>query len=277
MKDIVMKDIILKNKVAEKFREIREKGGTALIPFIMAGDPDLAATFTILPYLEKGGADLIELGVPFSDPLADGPVIQEAAQRALAKVFKLRIFLRMLANNRGLVSVPLVLLVYYNLIYQYGAEQFLAEAVEAGIDGLVIPDLPPEEAGGLRLPAEKNGIALNMLVAPTSSPQRIKAAAALTTGFIYLVSVRGVTGERSSLPSDLPEFAGKVRELTGRPVAVGFGISQPAQAREISSFADGVIVGSALVRRLAAQAGSSPVAAGEEGTAFLRSLRQAMV
>ncbi|NLZ43526.1 MAG: tryptophan synthase subunit alpha, partial [Clostridia bacterium] len=112
MKDIVMKDIIFKNKVAEKFREIREKGGTALIPFIMAGDPDLAATFTILPYLEKGGADLIELGIPFSDPLADGPVIQEAAQRALAKGFKLRIFLRMLANNRDLVSIPLVLLVY---------------------------------------------------------------------------------------------------------------------------------------------------------------------
>ena len=267
----------MKNKVAQKFREIKEKERTALIPFIMAGDPDLAATFTILPYLEKGGADLIELGVPFSDPLADGPVIQEAAQRALAKGFRLKIFLRMLAKNRGLVSVPLVLLVYYNLIYQYGTERFLAEAAEAGVNGLVIPDLPPEEAGGLRLPAEKNGIALNMLVAPTSSPQRVKAAAALTTGFIYLVSVRGVTGERPALPSGLPELAGRVKELTGHPVAVGFGISQPAQARQISSFADGVITGSALVKKMAAKACNSPVAAGQEGTAFLRSFREAMV
>src|SRR5690554_5797172 len=267
---------IIKNKVADKFREIKEKGGTALIPFIMAGDPEMAATFTILPYLEKGGANLIELGIPFSDPLADGPVIQEAAQRALANGFRLQIFLRLLAKNRRLVSIPIVLLVYYNLIYQYGTERFLAEAAEAGVDGLVIPDLPPEEASGLQLPTEKNGIALNMLVAPTSSPGRIKAAAALTTGFIYLVSVRGVTGERPTLPPDLPELAGSVKKLTGHPVAVGFGISQPAQARQISSFADGVIVGSALVRKLAANAGSSPVAAGEAGAAFLRSLHEAM-
>lgn len=267
----------MKNKVAEKFQEIKERGGTALIPFIMAGDPDLAATFTILPYLEKGGADLIELGVPFSDPLADGPVIQEAAQRALAKGFRLKTFLRVLAKNRGLVSIPIVLLVYYNLIYQYGPECFLAEAAEAGVNGLIIPDLPPEEAGGLRVPAEKNGVALNMLVAPTSSPQRIQTAAALTTGFIYLVSVRGVTGERPALPPGLPELAGRVKELTGRPVAVGFGISQPAQARQISSFADGVIVGSALVKKLAANACNSPVVAGEEGGAFLRGFREAMV
>lgn len=271
-----MKNTLVRNKVAEKFQEIKERGGKALIPFIMAGDPDLAATFTILPYLEKGGADLIELGIPFSDPLADGPVIQEAAQRALAKGFRLQIFLRMLAKNRNLVSIPIVLLVYYNLIYQYGPERFLAEAAEAGVDGLVIPDLPPEEAGDLKLPAEKNGIALNMLVAPTSSPQRIQAAAALTTGFIYLVSVRGVTGERPSLPPDLPELAGRVKSLTGHPVAVGFGVSQPEQARQIASFADGVIVGSALVRKLAVH-GSSPVTAGEAGAAFLRSLREAMV
>ena len=183
---------IIKNKVADKFREIKEKGGTALIPLIMAGDPEMAATFTILPYLEKGGANLIEPGILFSDPLADGPVIQEAAQRALANGFRLQIFRGPWLKNRRLVSIPIVLLVYYNLIYQYGTERFLAEAAEAeGVDGLVIPDLPPEEASGLQLPAEKTGIALNMLVAPTSSPGRIKAAAALTTGFIYLVSVRG--------------------------------------------------------------------------------------
>lgn len=267
----------MKNKVAEKFRELREKGRTALIPFIVAGDPDPAATFTILPFLEKGGADLIELGIPFSDPLADGPVIQEAAQRALENGFRLKAFLRMLAQNRARVSVPLVLLIYYNLIYQYGTECLLAEAAEAGVNGLIIPDLPSEEADGLRLPAEHKGIALNMLVAPTSSPQRIKAAAALTTGFIYLVSVRGVTGERPALPSGLSGLAENVKNLTAHPVAVGFGISQPAQARQISSFADGVIVGSALVKKLAGNAGNSPVTTGEQAEAFLRGFREVMV
>jgi|SRR5690554_3819084 len=261
------------NKVAEKFYELGQKKRKVLIPFIVAGDPDLTATFAILPRLVQGGADLIELGVPFSDPLADGPVIQAASQRALAKGFRLKRFLPMLAENRPRVTVPLVLLVYYNLVYQYGTERFLQEAAESGINGLVIPDLPYEEAERLCGPAQKNGIALNMLVAPTSSPQRIRIAAGLTSGFIYLVSVRGVTGERAVLPPNLSKLAGEVKKLTALPVAIGFGVSRPEQAGQIASFADGIIVGSALVKKIA---GGSRAAAGEEAEAFLQSFRKAV-
>ncbi len=258
------------NKVAEKFHELKQKKRKALLPFLVAGDPDLAATFDLLPRLVQGGADLIELGVPFSDPLADGPVIQAASQRALAKGFKLKKFWPLLAENRWSLPVPLILLVYYNLVYQSGTERFLQQAAEAGINGLIIPDLPLEEAERLRRPAQKYGIALNMLVAPTSSPQRISMAAEHTTGFIYLVSVRGVTGERADLPPDLPVLAGKVKKLTALPVAVGFGISRPEQAGQIATFADGIIVGSALVKTIA----TGPRAtAGDRAEAFLHRFR----
>lgn len=224
----------------------------ALIPFITAGDPDLATTAAALQVLDQNGADIIELGVPYSDPLADGPVIQAAATRALQKGTKLEPVLEMLQATTPSLRSPIILFTYYNPILHRGIDKFLEQIAAAGVSGLVVPDLPLEEAGGLLKPASEIGIDLTLLVAPTSSAERIAAIARSSQGFIYLVSVTGVTGMRTQMESRVSDLLKQVRSITDKPVGVGFGISEAAQARQVREWgADAAIVGSAFVKRLA--------------------------
>ncbi|NLC53724.1 MAG: tryptophan synthase subunit alpha [Firmicutes bacterium] len=240
------------NKVAYCFQELQRAGRKAFIPYIVGGDPNLLGLPRVLATLVESGADLIEIGVPFSDPLADGPVIQAASVRARQAGCTLTKLLATIKPVATSLPVPLILMVYYNQLYRWGLSRFLKEAKAAGVAGLIIPDLPPEAAVQLRNLAAQLGIALNFLAAPTSKEERIKLAAAASTGFLYTVSVKGVTGIRTSLPPELPAFVRRVKALSPRPVAVGFGINTPEQARMIAGLADGVIVGSALVQAIAA-------------------------
>ena len=204
----------------------------------------------------RRGADVIELGIPFSDPLADGPVIQRATQRAFAAGVTLPRVLELVREMRGEVSVPLVFLTYYNPILTFGLKAFCRTAVEAGIDGVIVADVPPEEAGPLRAEAEPAGLDVVQLAAPTSTPERMRRIARVSQGFIYMVSLTGVTGERNALAPELAQQLRALRSITTKPICVGFGISTPAQAAEVGRAADGVIVGSAIVR-LVEQYGTS--------------------
>lgn len=246
----------------------------ALIPFITAGDPDLDTTAKALQILDKNGADLIELGVPYSDPLADGPVIQAAATRSLNRGTRLDGVLEMLKAVSPTIKAPIILFTYYNPILHRGIPKFLEQVKDAGVQGLVVPDLPLEEAEILLNPAKQWEIEVILLVAPTSSPERIKAIAHQSQGFIYLVSVTGVTGMRSQVQSQVKDLLKQMRTLTDKPIGVGFGISQPEQAQQVSSWgADAVIVGSAFVNRL----GEGSPAQGLEAIAtFCQSLRTAI-
>lgn len=247
------------NRVALQFQKLRETGKKAFIPYIMGGDPDLASLPRILETLSEAGADLIEVGVPFSDPLADGPVIQTAGARALKNGCTLTRLLATIKPVAASLATPLMLMIYYNQVLQRGLERFMADVKEAGCAGLIIPDLPPEAAEGLHKLAADLEIGLNFLAAPTSKDERIKAAAKASTGFLYAVSLKGVTGVRSSLPPELPDFILRVKNLSDRPVAVGFGIATPEQARLVSELADGVIIGSAIVKTIAENPGLDKV------------------
>lgn len=225
----------------------------ALIPFITAGDPDLETTAEALRVLDRNGADLIELGVPYSDPLADGPIIQAAATRALQRGTQLDQVLEMVQTVSPSLHAPLILFTYYNPILNRGIKPFLMQIAQAGVKGLVVPDLPLEEADGLLKAAADLGIEVILLVAPTSSRQRIAAIAQQSQGFIYLVSVTGVTGMRSQLQVRVKDLLTEMRTMTDKPIGIGFGISRPEQARQVMDWgADAVIVGSAFVNRLAA-------------------------
>ena len=238
--------------VARRFQDLKRNSQCALIPFITAGDPDLATTAKAIEVLAQNGADLIELGVPYSDPLADGPTIQAAATRALQKGVGLEDVLSIVKQAIAKIDVPIVLFTYYNPIYYRGIEAFLKEIKEAGVSGLVVPDLPLEEAEVLLEPASKIGIEVTLLVAPTSPQERIKAIAAKSQGFIYLVSVTGVTGARSQIATGIKELVADLHSTTDKPIGVGFGISSPEQALQVKEWgADAVIVGSAIVERLA--------------------------
>ena len=240
--------------VSSCFQSLRDRHECALIPFITAGDPDLETTAKALLALDRAGADIIELGVPYSDPLADGPVIQAAATRALQAGIKLADVLEVVAKVSPQIKAPIVLFTYYNPILNLGIPEFLKRIVAAGVKGLVVPDLPLEESKGLMEPAGLMGIELILLVAPTSPPDRMKAIAASAQGFVYLVSVTGVTGMREGMGNNVGEILNQLRGLTDKPIAVGFGISDPAQAKQVKELgADGVIVGSAMVKKLAAE------------------------
>lgn len=239
-------------RISDCFKSLRDRGQCALIPFITAGDPDLKTTAEALQVLDAAGADIIELGVPYSDPLADGPVIQAAATRALQRGTKLEQVLEMVERISPNLRSPIILFTYYNPILHRGIEPFLQQLVKAGVAGLVVPDLPLEESLGLLKPAAERGIDLTLLVAPTSSPDRIEAIARQSQGFIYLVSVTGVTGIRSGLETRVKDILQQMRQITEQPIGVGFGISQPEHARQVKDWgADAVIVGSAIVKRLA--------------------------
>jgi tryptophan synthase alpha chain len=238
--------------ISHCFQSLRDRQQCALIPFITAGDPDLTTTAEALRILDRNGADFIELGVPYSDPLADGPVIQAAATRALQTGIKLEQVLEMLRDVSPKLKAPLILFTYYNPILHRGIQAFLAEIVAAGVRGLVVPDLPLEEAGKLIQAAAAFGVEVILLVAPTSSQDRIKAIARQSQGFIYLVSVTGVTGMRSQMQSRVQHLLTDMRNITDKPIGVGFGISTPEQAQQIREWgADAVIVGSAFVKKLA--------------------------
>ncbi len=238
--------------VSDCFQSLRHSSQCALIPFITAGDPDLKTTAQALRILDQSGADLIELGVPYSDPLADGPTIQAAATRALQRGVRLDDVLEMVKDVAPQLKAPLILFTYYNPILNRGIELFLKQIADVGVKGLVVPDLPLEEAQLLLKPAAEIGIEVILLVAPTSPKERIEAIAQQSQGFIYLVSVTGVTGIRTQLEARVPDLLQQMRTVTDKPIGVGFGISVPEQAQQVKNWgADAVIVGSAFVKRLA--------------------------
>lgn len=237
--------------VSERFQQLRSAQHCALIPFITAGDPDLTTTAEALIRLDRAGADMIELGVPYSDPLADGPTIQAAATRALQKGVTLDDVLALVKEVTPKIKAPIILFTYYNPIHYRGIGAFLDQIAQAGVKGLVVPDLPLEEAESLLKPAQEKGIEVILLVAPTSPIERITAIAEQSQGFIYLVSVTGVTGVRSEVASRVEQLLPLLRGVTTKPIGVGFGISQPEHAQQVKQWgADAVIVGSAFVKCL---------------------------
>lgn len=237
------------SRIAERFADLRRKREKALITYIAAGDPSLPATEALVKGMERAGADLIELGLPFSDPLADGPTIQAGSQRALAAGANTDNVLAMVERLRADgVQVPLLIMTYCNLVLRPGAAEFCARARSAGVDGLIVPDVPMEEADTLLPAVRAAGLDLIQFVAPTSPPERIERLAKLATGFVYCVSLTGVTGARTSLSARFRNVVLEVKKHVDTPVCVGFGVSTPAHVREVVEVADGVIVGSAIVR-----------------------------
>jgi tryptophan synthase alpha chain len=246
--------------------------GKAFIPFITCGDPDIETTYNVVIEAVKNGADLIELGIPFSDPTAEGPVIQEANIRALSggittdKVFDL------VRKLRETVTIPLVFMTYANVVFSYGADRFIKTCSEIGIDGLIIPDIPFEEKEEFTPYCEKYDVDLISMIAPTSE-DRIAMIAKEAKGFIYVVSSMGVTGTRSSFSNDLSKITEKIREVTDVPCAIGFGISNPEQAKKMAAISDGAIVGSAIIKILAAHGKEAPSYVGE----FVKSMKDAII
>jgi tryptophan synthase alpha chain len=232
------------------FEAARARGEAALVTYVMGGDPDLATSKAAALACADGGADLLEIGMPFSDPIADGPTIQASTQRALDRGVTPHRVLEMLAGCSG--ETPLVLMGYYNPILRWGLESFARDAKRAGVSGVIVSDLIPEEAGEWRTACREVGLDSVMLAAPTSTPERMKAVCEASTGFVYLVSRTGVTGAQQTLAADLPNLVRRVQEFTTLPVCVGFGVSRPDQVSEVAIHADGVVIGSWLVDRLAA-------------------------
>lgn len=258
------------SRLAATFRGLARNGRKALITFVTAGDPDLATTGRLIPLLAKAGADVIELGVPFSDPMADGPTIQLSSERALAAGTTLGAILDTVREARRTTHVPIILMGYFNPIFRYGAERFAADAAAAGVDGVLLVDLPPEEGGEFRAQARRHGLDLIYLLSPTSDAGRIDRVAREGSGFIYYVSVTGVTGARGELPADLFAAVRQVRERVRLPVAVGFGIADPEQAGRVAEVADGVVVGSAIVRLFERYGGEELLSRVPEFVATLR-------
>jgi tryptophan synthase alpha chain len=231
-----------------RIESVFQNNRKALIPYVTVGYPNIETTLKVVPLLAENGADIIELGIPFSDPLADGVTIQRASFKALQNGVTTETCLEVAQQVRRKVNTPLVFMSYYNPLYKYGLEKFCRDSSQAGIDGMIIPDLPPEEGLELEIQASNNNIDIIYLLAPTSTQQRILLVAERSSGFIYLASVAGVTGVRSQLPKNLISFIKKVRKETEKPLCVGFGIATPEQAKAVSEIADGVIVGSRLIQ-----------------------------
>jgi len=236
------------NRIDKIFLALKKEKKKAFIAYITAGDPSLAMTEKIVHALEASGTDIIELGIPFSDPVADGPTIQAASQRALKNGVNLKKIFAAVKNIRKKSDMPLVFMTYYNPVMQYGVKDFFKACRAYGVDGVIIPDLPPEEAAEVISGGRKNKVSTIFLAAPTSTCQRIKKIANISTGFIYYVSLTGVTGARSTLPTELKTKVRQIKSMTDKPVAVGFGISNASQAKDVAAAADAVIVGSALVK-----------------------------
>lgn len=269
------------NRIDRCFAELKARGDKALVCFLTSGDPDFATTEQMVSTVLQSGADIIELGIPFSDPLADGPSIQASSFRALQagatvkgvldSVRSIRTLLRQ-AQGAHKADAPIVLMTYYNPVQKYGLARFATDAVDAGADGVILTDLPAEEAAEWRTAASNAGLATIMLVAPTSTKERIELAAKMGSGFIYCVSRTGVTGARDGMPKELQALVETIKSLSDLPVAVGFGISKPEHVGFVTQFADGAVVGSALVNVIADHAGSGELAkyAGQ----FVKSLKE---
>ena len=258
------------NRIDETFKKLRQEKKKAFIPYITAGDPDLATSKKVIRSLSDAGADIIELGIPFSDPLADGPTIQNAVKRSLDAGCTVRKVFSMVKALRRSIDTPFVFMTYYNPVFNFGLEAFCQASLRAGIDGLIIPDLPPEEGAELEAITNKLKLDLIYLLAPTSTEERIATVTERSRGFIYLVSVTGVTGARQALPLELESFVKRIKQKATQPLCVGFGISTPEQARRVASVADGVIVGSHLIRLIEEDATFSSL------KAFVLSLRKAL-
>ncbi len=261
------------NRIEQRFHDLAERDEAAFIPFITAGDPTLAITGELVLEFEKAGADIIEFGVPYSDPLADGPVNQEAALRALKHHVRIADILALVKKLRAKTEIPIMLFTYYNPVLAYGVERLAADSKAAGVDGILCVDLPPEEAADYETAFGNLDLSTVFLLAPTSTDERIDLVAKHSKGFVYYVSRTGTTGEQDKIEESVARMVAKIKTKTDAPVAVGFGISTPAQAREIAGYGDGVVVGSAIVR-MVGQLGDSPDTPAQVG-AFVKSLADA--
>ncbi|MDI6785492.1 MAG: tryptophan synthase subunit alpha [bacterium] len=235
------------NRITEKFEKLKSIKKRAFIPYITVGFPDLNLTYDIVLKLVESGADIIELGVPFSDPLADGPTIQKSSQKALESGTNLIKVFELAEKLKNVVNIPLVLMSYYNPIYRYGIGRFISDLTNCQISGIIIPDLPPEEYGEIKHLADEHDIATIFLIAPNSTSERIRLVAKESSGFIYCVSVTGITGAKNELNKEINLLIRQIRLITNKPICVGFGISNKKQVMEVSKIADGVIVGSCLI------------------------------
>ena len=260
------------SRIGDTMTRLRAEGRVALIPFFTAGDPDLDVTRQLVLAAVEEGVDVIELGVPFSDPMADGPVLQRAALRALASNTTFVRVLGLVAELRKTTQVPIILFGYYNPIFHYGVDAAVRDAAAAGVDGFLCVDVPPEESEPLRLASAPLGLDVIYLFAPTTPPERVRFIARNASGFLYLVSVLGVTGARDALPQELPDLVRKARAVTDLPIGVGFGVQRPDQAAWVAGFADAVIVGSAFAKIAEASPPREVVARVRE---LLRALRGA--
>jgi tryptophan synthase alpha chain len=258
------------SRIGSRFKQLKREGRKALITFITAGDPDLSMTERLVPAMAAAGADIIELGIPFSDPMADGPTIQLSSERAIANGANLKLILASVKNIRQDCDVPILLMGYYNPVFAFGAERFCREAAEAGVDAVLLVDLPPEEADELVCFAKIHGVDFIPLLTPTSDLSRIAKIRKCGSGFIYYVSVAGVTGARASVATDVGEMVEMIRATASLPVAVGFGISTPEQAASVGRLADGVVVGSALVKLFEQHSGDELIEKVTEAVAALK-------
>jgi tryptophan synthase alpha chain len=237
-------------RIEKKFNALKTKGEKALVVYLTAGDPTLEKTKEIVMALDQAGVDIIEIGVPFSDPTADGPIIQAASQRALKMGTNLRDILKMIKETRKLSQIPIVLFGYYNPIYIYGSKNFADAAKDAGVDGILVVDLPPEEAQELRCYTEPLGIDFISLIAPTTDNVRIREIVGKASGFLYYISVTGVTGTAKPSMENVKTDVKRIRNLSKLPIVVGFGITSPKQAGQIAALADGIVIGSAIVKMI---------------------------
>lgn len=260
------------NRIDRTFAKLKKEGRAALITYLMAGYPRGVDSAKTIVEMSNAGADIIEVGIPFSDPLADGATIQKASEEALASGVTTDSVLASIEEARLTTQTPILVMTYYNIVLHYGLERFAEAASAAGVDGAIIPDLPPEEAGDWRKDAARHRLKTVFLVAPTSTEERVSRAAKASTGFVYCVALTGVTGGRTRLASGLPAFIESVKQATDKPVAVGFGVSTAAQAGKLSSLADGVIVGSALIDKMAG-GGSQGIT---KAAAFVKELKGGM-
>jgi len=268
----------MRTRIGQRFEQLRAKGELGIVAYVTAGDPALSATGKIVLSLAEAGADVVELGVPFSDPLADGPVIQRASERALRSGTTLAGVIELVKRLREKTEVPLVLFSYYNPLLQMGLDRFAATAAAAGADGVLITDLTPEESGEHRKAMAAHGLDTIFLAAPTSPDERLAKIAGVSSGFLYLISRTGVTGVRDALPEDLPDLVRRTRRVTSLPIAVGFGISLPGHVSVLGGLADAAVVGSALVAEIekAASADAAARAVGERVRALKEAARQGM-
>jgi tryptophan synthase alpha chain len=238
------------SRIDKTFKRLKKEGKKAFIPYIMAGDPSLQRTKDIVLLFEKCGADIVELGVPFSDPLADGPTIQRASERALKNGVTLRKVISLVKDVRQKTQIPIVLMTYYNPVFKYREDDFIRDAKDAGVDGVIVPDLPPDEAEDFIKISKKTSLNTIFLLAPTSTEDRIKKVIRASSGFIYYVSITGITGATLLLDGSMEALISNIKKYTDKPIAVGFGVSTPLEATAVAKVSDGVIVGSAIVKRI---------------------------